>query len=825
MKISQVKDIFADAIDRPAGERTAFVERACGDDAALRVHVLRLLEHHARAAPSATSSGATSLIDQLDPRAMRVPAEQIGDWIGPYQLVELLGEGGFGTVYRAEQHEPVRRDVALKVIKLGMDTRQVIARFELERRALAVMDHPSIAKVLDAGATETGRPYFVMELVRGGVPVTEYCDANRLTMRQRLALFGAVCGAVQHAHQKGIIHRDLKPSNVLVTLQDGAPVPKVIDFGIAKATDQSEARRTYFTEQAQVIGTPQYMSPEQAAPRGGADVDTRADIYSLGVLLYELLTGTTPFEPERLRSEAYNELLRIIREEDPPRPSTRLSALGGAELGEVAHRRRIEPQRLGRDLRGDLDWVVMKAMEKDRARRYATASALADDVARHLANEPVEARPPSVRYRAAKFVRRNRIAIGTAAVVLVAVLSGLAAMTYGLVQARRGRDAALLAQRVATAEKEKAQQVAQLLQAMLANVRPMRAQGRDTTILRDILDQTRQRVGAELRGQPEVLAEILLVIGRTYRDLALYDDAEAVIRESLELRRRTLGERSAAATESLHEFANVLLDRGKVAEAEPIVRDVVARRRAALGADHMSVAQALNDLSYVLEKQSKLDEAVDVQREVVRVVRANVSGDHPDLAASLNGMGRLLQHAGRLQEAAPVVAESLAMRQRLFGEDHTEVALSLEQVAYAQQHRGDVAAAEQTFRRIVEIRRRVYGDEHPDVTNGLNNLGWLLCRQGKYAEAEPILRRVLDVSTRVRGAEHPGTFVTANNLGAALQGLGRLEEAEQVFRDVLSGRRRVLGPEHPDTLESARRLASLYEATSRPVEAARVRGH
>ena len=350
--------------------------------------------------------------------------------IGPYKLLEQIGEGGFGVVFMAEQQRPVRRRVALKVIKPGMDTRQVIARFEAERQALALMDHPNISRVLDAGATESGRPYFVMELVRG-IPLSEFCDQNRLTVGERLELFITVCHAVQHAHQKGIIHRDIKPNNVLVTLHDGTPVAKVIDFGIAKATGQQLTEKTLFTSFAQMVGTPLYMSPEQAE-MSGLDVDTRSDIYSLGVLLYELLTGTTPFDQERMRTAGYDEVRRIIREEEPAKPSARISTLNRAATTVTANRK-SDPSRLRQLFRGELDWIVMKALEKDRNRRYETAAAFAADVQRYLNDEAVEACPPSARYRFRKFARRNKAAFLTGSAVAVAMLVAVGSLISGVV--------------------------------------------------------------------------------------------------------------------------------------------------------------------------------------------------------------------------------------------------------------------------------------------------------------------------------------------------------------------------------------------------------
>jgi len=427
--------IYHEAISKPPKERKAYIEAACGDDTELLARIEALLK-------ARDVKDSFLEVPALDPDITLDESpisERPGTIIGRYKLLEQVGEGGFGVVYMAQQEKPIHRKVALKIIKLGMDTKSVIARFEAERQALAMMDHPNIAKVLDAGATETGRPYFVMELVKG-MPITEYCDKNNLDTQQRLELFIDVCKAIQHAHQKGIIHRDIKPTNVMITLHDGKPVPKVIDFGIAKATYQRLTEKTVFTRYAQMIGTPEYMSPEQAE-FSGLDVDTRTDIYSLGVLLYELLTGATPFDAQELREAGYIEIQRIIRETEPLKPSTRLSTMGNI-LTDVAKHRHIQPDQLRKIVRGDLDWIVMKTLEKDRTRRYETASELARDIERHLIDEPVAAGPPSTVYRLRKFIRRNRALVTSAAIVLMVLVAGIVVSTiFGIGQARARTEA------------------------------------------------------------------------------------------------------------------------------------------------------------------------------------------------------------------------------------------------------------------------------------------------------------------------------------------------------------------------------------------------
>src|SRR5258708_4047326 len=533
--------VFTEALRLPAAERGDYLGRACAGDEDLRQRVEVLLKLHDRVGDFLEQPPTGPGEGRIEAEA----GEKPGDRIGRYKLLQQIGEGGCGLVFVAEQEEPIHRRVALKVVKPGMDTKSVIARFEAERQALALMDHPNISHVFDAGATESGRPYFVMELV-DGVKITDYCDRHSLPINARLTLFAQVCDAIQHAHQKGIIHRDIKPSNVLVTTgSDGKATPKVIDFGIAKATaGQQLTDKTTLTAREMLIGTPAYMSPEQAALTS-ADVDTRTDIYSLGVLLYELLTSSTPLETEELLKAGLDEVRRVIREQEPLRPSMRLRKMAGADLTTVAQARRSEPPRLIHIVRGDLDWIAMKALEKDRTRRYETANGLALDVKRFLENEPVSARPPSRLYRFQKTVRRNRLLFIGIGVIATLLVVSLIVVSASLAHERQSQ--------------HEAKQVKQFLEEMLQGVGPNVALGRDTAILREILDQTAARVGKELTNQPAVEAELRSVIGTLYYRTGQYQQAEEMHRAALAIRRKRFGAESPDVAASLNELGLTLM--------------------------------------------------------------------------------------------------------------------------------------------------------------------------------------------------------------------------------------------------------------------------
>jgi serine/threonine protein kinase/Tfp pilus assembly protein PilF len=858
-----LKVIFAAASELPVGERDAYVQGACGGDSALRAEIESLLE----LAHTEPRVGARP--DALSAARPSPPGERPGDEIDRYRLIELIGEGGFGLVYAAEQQRPVVRKVALKIIRLGMDTRQVIARFEAERQALAIMDHPNIAKVFDAGATESGRPYFVMELV-GGVAVTDYCDQANLGIRARLDLFVQICGALQHAHQKGIIHRDIKPSNVLVSEHDGRAVPKVIDFGIAKATNARLTERTMFTGFHQMIGTPAYMSPEQAGSLD-ADVDTRSDIYSLGVLLYELLTGTTPFDMMRLRSAAYEELQRIIREVEPPKPSTRLSALEA--LPSVAAHRNLEPRKLLQLIHGELDWIVMKALDKDRDRRYETASELATDVQRYLTDRPVEAGPPSRIYTLRKMVRRHRMAFITTAAVSAALA---AATTISVVQAVRATRATKLAQdNAARADREadnarieaaKQSAINEFLQDMLASTNPRLStahapRGRNVTVLQALNVAASRLDTGTLKDQPEIEAAVRTTLGNTYHDLGEYAAAETHLRAALSIMQRLHGTDHQYVAMSLNNLAGLLQDRGKSAEAEPLFRQALEIGRKVLGDENRDtnaarsnlaalltaqgkvaeaeglyrqalranrklfgdasaeVATNLNNLGMLLQDEGQLSDAEAILREALAIRRKVLVAPHPNIATSLNNLALLLEAQGNLSEPEPMLREALAMRRQLFAQEHPTIASSLNNLGRLLMEKGALAEAEALFREALAMRRKLLGEDHPSVALSISSLGRALHEQGKLAEAEVMQREALAIYRKRFGNGHPDVAMSLNNLAGVLRDLGKVSEAESVFREALQIRRATLGKEHPGVAVSLYNLGRALQSQGKYAEA------
>ena len=660
--------VFGTARRLPEAKRAAYLDEACAGDAALRERVEELLKAGEEAegflqepAPGAQrpENSSAAPASQQD---MAAPGERAGGRIGRYKLLQQIGEGGCGVVYMAEQEEPVRRRVALKVIKLGMDTKQVIARFEAERQALAMMDHANIAKVLDAGTTETGRPYFVMELVRG-TKITGYCDEHTLSTIERLELFMQVCNAVQHAHQKGIIHRDLKPSNILVASNDGVPVPKVIDFGIAKATQGRLTDQTLFTAFEQFIGTPAYMSPEQTELTM-QDVDTRTDIYSLGVLLYELLTSRTPFDAKELLASGLDAMRRTIREREPKRPSTRLSTMLQGELTTTARQRDTDAPKLVHLVRGDLDWIVMKCLEKDRTRRYDTATGLANDVRRHLNCEPVVARPPSRLYEFQKTIRRHKVGFAVTAALIAALAAGVVVSSWGAMLARQAeqeqarlRRRAVINEQKQEAEAAKSRQVAQFLQDILQSIIPSVAVGQDSSVLRRVLDETARRLGNDFRDQPELEAQLRTTVGQVYEQLGAYNDAETMFRRALALRRKALGDDDPAVADALDLLARFLSAQNNLPGAEVAVTEALAIRRHRLGNDHPLVAQSLGTLGAVLSGKGDVAGAEASLREALAIWRRRSDTDHAGLATGVNGLMDALLSAGKQAAAEQLLEE------------------------------------------------------------------------------------------------------------------------------------------------------------------------
>jgi tetratricopeptide (TPR) repeat protein len=731
-----------------------------------------------------------------DPSKAAVTA-QPGDRIGRYKLLEKIGEGGYGVVYMAEQAQPIRRRVALKIVKLGMDTKQVIARFEAERQALALMDHPNIAKVLDAGATASGRPYFVMELVRG-IKITDYCDRHNLTTSQRLDLFMQVCQAVQHAHQKGIIHRDLKPSNILVTELDGRPVPKVIDFGIAKATGQQFLTgKTLFTAFHQFIGTPAYMSPEQTE-LSGADVDTRSDVYTLGVLLYELLTGHLPFERKELRQAGFDEMRRLIQDREPVKPSTRLSSLSAEELTTVANHRQAESPRLIHSVRGDLDLIVMKCLEKDRARRYETAIGLAQDIERHLNSEPVTAGAPGAAYRAGKFIRRHRYGFATASALLLLLISGVVVSLWQMMRAQEAE--------------RRARTVATFLQEVLEGVRPVVALGRDTTVLREILDGTEKRIASDLKGQPSVAAELRHTLGTVYEALGDYKKAETALHEALAMRRRLFGNENPAVAESLNDLGAVLKGQGRLQESEDTLREAVAMWKKVSGNQSPGLAESLNNLGMVLLWRDKLAEATEVLREALAMQTKLAGEDNLITATFLGNLGVVLNRHGKLAEAENVHRRVLAIQKKLLSTEHPNIATSLNNLAEVLLKEDKLEAAAETFREVVAMRRRLLDNEHPILAIALNNLAAVLQKQGKLAElaeAADLQREALAIYRKWLPSEHPNIAASLTNLARILEQQNKPAEAEALYLEA-----RAIQKKPPDNAaDSSQRLAGL---TNRP---------
>jgi serine/threonine protein kinase/Tfp pilus assembly protein PilF len=716
----------------------------------------------------------------------------LGKSVGPYKLLAVLGEGGFGVVYLAARREPHVQRVALKVIKPGMDSTAVVNRFAAERQALAVMDHPSIARVFDGGTTSDGRPYFVMEFVKGD-SITKFCDRERLDIDERLELFITVCEAVQHAHGKGVIHRDLKPSNVLVEFEDGRATPKIIDFGVAKALNQRLTEGTVYTEVGQFIGTPEYMSPEQAE-MSGVDIDTRADVYSLGVMLYELIAGTLPFDGEKLREGGFLGIQKTIREVEPPKPSQRFTtivAAGGDAARNVASARRLEPGSLSKRLKADLDWVIMRCLEKDRVRRYQTANDLALELRRVLNDEPVLAGPPSFAYRTSKFVRRHRTGVFAAAAVLVALIAATAISIVFAVreaaakgQAQEERDRAREAERLADAEAERARiaaatsdRISDFTSGILKSIDPDVAGDLDKTLVRRILDDASRRVEDELAEDPQVEAAIRDTIGGTYVALGELDDAQPQLDRALALRLELLGEDDPRTLDTRDKLAELVRRSGDVETAVIQQRAILESRLRLLGEDDPDTIMSMANLGLALLLNDEADAARDQFEECLARSRKVLGDDDKRTFNAMNNLAAVLRRDGRLDDAEALYREALAGQ------------------------------------------RRVLGIEHSETLASQGNLGVLLRERRNFDESELLLREVVEVGSRVLGPQHPETLVAINNLGMVQFSTGDLEAAIETFRMALASYRRSFPASHPEVVKMVSNIVSSLRRLDRYDEA------
>ncbi len=861
-RLQRIQDLFHRTENLSQVEQAAMLDEECGSNESLRREVEKLLCLPATEVDDFVQTLAFGVDDSSENSETPVR-------VGHYEIIRRIGEGGMGVVYLAQQQVPIRRQVALKLIKRGMDSEQTIARFEAERQALAMFDHPHVAKVFDAGFAEDGRPYFALEYVEG-LPITKYCDQHNLSITDRLKLFIKVCEAIQHAHQKGVIHRDIKPSNILVSPQRGKAIPKVIDFGLAKALDHRLSKHTVYTIQGQLIGTPEYMSPEQAGSTDN-DIDTRTDIYSLGVLLYELLVGTLPFDPTDLRRAPLGEIGRIIREDEPPKPSWRMSSNTrpqrassadnrlrtkretGIHITTIADHRSTDPRSLTKIIAGDLDWITMKSLEKDRSRRYTNASDLAADIQRYLHHEPVTAGAPSFTYRLKKFVRRNRLSVlaGSAMVLFFIVAAGLV-FKFALAEASQRRLAENATQRaqvnLTLAEQrqhetksaiDQLEAVVEIQSSMISDInaetmgrhiftslsertlekmiRSGASQDQIDAVLasfdelnatdialnivdKEILAGAVATIDADFADQPLLEAALRQAIGNTYRDIGLFPQSLPQLERALAIRRQMLGHDKTDTLDSINDMGMLLMSMGKYDEALPYCREALEGQRQELGDDHPDTLISINNTGTLLLNMGRISEAEPYFREALET-RARILGDdHPHTLTSISNLGMLLFSMGKHDEAVSYSRKALIGKRQLLGNDHPSTLSSISNMGITLQSIGKYAEALPFHREALEGRRRLMGDDHPSTLTSINNVGYVLYLMDKYSEALAYQREALEGFRRVLGDDHPSTLSSISIMGTTLQAMDKLAEALPFHREALEGSRRVLGENHPETL-------------------------